>query len=131
MAERCIPTALLFQNVSRHLGGHASATVFAYLSLCTESMAAFSVDTTDFASELTREAVTPTYETVAKTDDVIVMSKSSWMPGVSTVYGAGIFITASATEANLQAFHEWAAAVAFEASDTVTETIKMQSKQGA
>ena len=130
MAERAIPTALLYQNVSRHLGAHASATAFAYLSLCTESMAGFSVDTTDFASELTRQAVTPTYETIAKTDDTIVMSKTGWTPGVSTVYGAGIFITVTATDANLQAFHEWATSVTFESSDTLTQTIKLQSKLG-
>jgi hypothetical protein len=92
-------------------------------------MAAYSVDTTTFGTELTRQAVTPTYATITKADDTVVMSKSAWAPGVSTVYGAGVFITLAG--ADLQVFHEWAASVTFEASDTVTETIKSQQKEGA
>jgi hypothetical protein len=128
MAERAIPTALLFQSVSKLLKGDAPAT-FSHLSLCTESMAAYSVDTTTFGSELTRQAVTPTLETITKTDDTVTMSKSSWTPGASTVYGAGVFT--ALTGSYLQIFHEWAASVTFEASDTLTQTIKLQSKQGS
>jgi len=128
MAERAIPTAKLFQSVSKFLKGDAPAA-FAYLSLCGESMAAFDVDTTDFADELTRQAVTPTLETVTKTDDTIVMAKSAWEPGADTIFGAGIF-TGAAT-ATLQVFHEWATSITFEAGDTVTQTIKCQSKQGS
>jgi len=128
MAERCIPTAKLFQSVSKLLKGDDPAK-FAYLSLCGESMAAFDVDTTDFTDELTRQAVTPTLETITKTDDTIVMSKAAWEPGADTIYGAGVF-TGSA-DATLQAFHEWATSITFEASDTVTQTIKVQSKQGS
>ena len=127
MAERAIPTALLYQKVSKFLKGDAP-TAFSHLSLSTATMAAMDVDTTTFASELTRQAVTPTLETVAKTDDTIVMSKSAWTPGVSTVYGGGIFT--AITGAYLQAFHEWATSVTFEATDTLTETIKLQSKLG-
>jgi len=128
MAERAIPTAKLFQSVSKFLKGDAPAT-FAYLSLCGESMSGFGVDTTDFADELTRQAVTPTLETVTKTDDTIVMAKSAWEPGADTIFGAGIFT--GAADATLQAFHEWATSITFEAGDTVTETIKCQSKQGS
>jgi hypothetical protein len=127
MAERAIPTALLFQKVSKFLKGDAPA-VFAYLSLCGESMSGFGVDTTDFTDELTRQAVTPTLETVTKTDDTIVMTKASWTPGADTIYGAGVFT--GLADATLQIFHEWAASVTFEASDTLTETIKLQSKLG-
>jgi len=129
MAERCIPTALLFQNVSHFLSGTAGSAVFAYMTLCEEDMAAFTVDTTDFTTETTREAVTPTEETITKTNDTVVMAKSSWAPGAVTVYGAGV--ATGLDDATIQAFHEWAASVTFEASDTVTETIKVQSKQGA
>jgi len=127
MAERAIPTNLLFAKVSHMLKGDAPAA-FAYLSLCGESMAGFSATTTDFADELTRQAVTPTIETTTVTDDTITMSKSSWQPGVDTIYGAGIFT--GLADATLQAFHEWAASVTFEASDTLTQTIKVQSKLG-
>ncbi len=129
MAERTIPTALLFQNVSKFLSGTATSAVFSHLSLCGESMAGFDVDTTDFADELTREAVTPTLDTIAKTNDTVVCTKTAWAPGADTIYGAGIFT--HLTTATLQAFHEWAASVTFEVGDTVTETIKIQSKQGA
>ena len=129
MAERCIPTALLFENVSKFLSGTTTSALFSHLSLCTEAMGAFNVDTTNFTAELTREAVTPTLGTTEKTNDTVVMSKASWAPGANTVYGAGIFT--GLTGATLQIFHEWAAAVAFEASDTVTQTIKCQSKQGS
>jgi len=127
MAERCIPTALLFQTVSKMLKDK-SGTALGYLSLCGESMAGFSVDTTDFADELTRQAVTPTLETTTKTDDTVVCSKTSWQPGADTIYGAGVFTGLS--DATLQAFHEWAASVAFEASDTVDQTIKIKSELG-
>ena len=128
MAERAIPTALLFQTVSKMLKGDAPAA-FGYLSLCGESMAAFDVDTTDFTDELTREVVAPTLSTTTKTDDTVVMAKSAWAPGADTIYGAGIFT--GLADATCQAFHEWAASVTFEAGDTVTQTISIQSKQGA
>jgi len=128
MAERAIPTAKLFQSVSKLLKGDDPAK-FTHLSLCGEAMGSFDVDTTDFADELTRQAVTPTLETVTKTDDTIVMSKSAWEPGADTIYGAGIFT--GAADATLQAFHEWATSITFEAGDTVTQTIKVQSKQGS
>lgn len=128
MAERAIPTAKLFQSVSKLLKGDAPDT-FSHLSLCGEAMGSFDVDTTDFTDELTRQAVSPTLETVTKTDDTIVMAKSSWEPGADTIYGAGIFT--GAADATLQAFHEWATSITFEAGDTVTETIKVQSKQGS
>jgi len=128
MAERCIPTALLFQSASKFFKGDAPAA-FSHLSLCGESMAAFDVDTTDFTDELTRQAVTPTLETTTKTDDTVVMAKTSWEPGVDTIYGAGVFT--HLTTATLQAFHEWATSVTFESGDTVNQTIKVQSKQGS
>ena len=128
MAERCLPTNLLFAKVSNRLKENTAA-VLGYLSLCGESMSGFSATTTDFADELTREAVTPTIETTTVTDDTITLSKSAWEPGADTIYGAGIFTGLS--DATLQAFHEWAAAVTFEASDTVDETIKIQSKLGS
>ena len=128
MAERCIPTALLFQSVSKLLKGDDPAK-FTHLSLCGEDMSSFDVDTTDFTDELTRQAVTPTLETTTKTDDTIVMTKASWEPGADTIYGGGVFC--GLEDATLQAFHEWAASVTFESGDTVTETIKVQSKQGS
>jgi len=128
MAERAIPTALLFQSVSKLLKGDAPATL-GYLSLCGESMAGFDVDTTDFTDELTREAVSPTLETTTKTDDTVVCAKTAWEPGADTIYGAGAFTGLS--DATLQAFHEWATSIAFESGDTVDETIKIQSKQGS
>ncbi len=128
MAERAIPTALLFQSVNKLLKGDAPAS-FTHLSLCGEDMSGFGVDTTDFADELTRQAVTPTLETVTKTDDTVVMAKSAWEPGADTIFGAGVFC--GAADATLQAFHEWATSITFEAGDTVTQTIKVQSKQGS
>jgi len=128
MAERCIPTALLFQSVSKLLKGDNPAK-FTHLSLCGEAMGGFGVDTTDFTDELTRPAVTPTLVTTTKTDDTIQMQKSAWTPGADTIYGAGVFC--GLADSTLQVFHEWAASVTFEASDTVTQTIKVQSKQGA
>ena len=127
MAERCIPTNLLFAKVSNRLKEN-TATVLGYLSLCGESMSEFSATTTDFTDELTREAVTPTIETTTVTDDTITLSKSAWEPGADTIYGAGVFTGLS--DATLQAFHEWAASVAFEASDTVDQTIKIKSELG-
>jgi len=128
MAERCIPTALLFQSVSKLLKGDAPDSL-THLGLSKGDMSAFGVDTIKFASEITREAVSPSLETVTKTDDVVAMSKASWKPGAVSVYGAGMFT--AITGDLLQVFHEWAAVVAFEASDEVTETMKIQSKQGA
>lgn len=104
------------------------AEAFKYLSLCGESMAAFDATTTDFTVELTRQAVTPTIETITVTDDTVTMSKSPWTPGATTIYGAGIFTGLS--DATLQAFHEWAASIPFEATDTISQTIKLQSKLG-
>lgn len=128
MAERCIPTALLFQSASKFFKGDAPAA-FTHLSLCGEDMSGFGVDTTDFTDELTRQAVSPTLETITKTDDTVVMAKSSWQPGADTIYGAGVFT--HLTNAVLQAFHEWATEITFESGDTVNETIKVQSKQGS
>jgi len=128
MAERCIPTALLFQTVSKMLKGDAPADLN-YLSLCGEAMGSFDVDTTDFTDELTREAVTPTLETITKTDDTVVCAKTDWEPGDDTIYGAGVFT--GLADATLQAFHEWAASIAFASGDKVDQTIKIQSKQGA
>ena len=128
MAERCIPTALLFGTVSGLLKGDAPASL-THLGLSKGDMSAFDVDTIKFASEITREAVAPSLETITKTNDTVVMTKAAWKPGAVSVYGAGMF-THLTTDV-LQAFHEWAAVVAFEASDEVTETMKIQSKQGA
>ena len=128
MAERCIPTVLLFQSVSKLLKGDAPDSL-THLSLSKGDMAAFDVDTIAFASEIAREAVAPSLETITKTDDTVVQSKAAWKPGAETIYGAGMF-TAGAGDL-LQVFHEWAASVTFEASDEVTETMKIQSKQGA
>jgi len=128
MAERCIPTKLLFETVSKKLKGD-TVNALTHLGLSKGSMSTMDVDTIAFASEITREAVTPTLETITKTNDTVVLSKSAWKPGVNTIYGAGVFT--DATGDLLQVFHEWAAAVSFEADDEVTETIKIQSKQGA
>ena len=128
MAERCIPTALLFQSVSKKLKGDA-VDALTHLGLSTGSMAAMDVDTIAFATEITREAVTPSLETVTKTDDTVVQSKAAWKPGANTIYGAGMFT--AITGDLLQVLHEWAASVTFEANDEVTETMKVQSKQGA
>jgi len=128
MAERCIPTNLLFAKVSEKLKGDAVAS-FTHLSLCRESMAGFGATTTDFTDELTREAVTPTLETITVTNDTVVMAKSAWKPGANTIYGAGVFC--GLADATLQVLHEWATPVTFEADDAVNETIKTQSKLGA
>lgn len=128
MAERCIPTALLFQSVSKLLKGDAPDSL-THLGLSKGDMSAFDVDTIKFASEITREAVSPTLETITKTDDTVVQAKASWKPGANTIYGAGMFT--AITGDLLQVFHEWAASVKFEANDEVTETMKVQSKQGA
>lgn len=128
MAEECIPTKLLFQTVSKFLKGDAP-DAFTHLGLSKGDMAAFDVDTIKFASEITREAVSPSLEKVTKDDDVVAMSKATWKPGAETIYGGGIFT--AITGDLLQVYHEWAASVAFEASDTVTQTIKVQSKQGS
>ena len=128
MAERCIPTALLFQSVSKLLKGDAPNSL-THLGLSKSTMASMDVDTTKFAAEITREAVTPALETTTKTDDTVKQSKATWKPGANTIYGAGMFT--AITGDLLQVFHEWAASVAFEADDTVTETIKIQSKQGS
>jgi len=128
MAERCIPTALLFQTVSKMLKGDAPADL-GYLSLCGEAMGSFNKDTTDFTDELTREAVTPTLETTTETDDTVVCAKTDWEPGDDTIYGAGVFT--GLADSTLQAFHEWASSIAFIVGDKVDQTIKIQSKQGA
>ena len=128
MAERCIPTALLFQSVSKLLKGDAPDSL-THLGLSKGDMSAFDVDTIKFASEITREAVSPSLETVTKTDDTVVQAKASWKPGENTIYGAGMFT--AITGDLLQVFHEWATSVTFEASDEVTETMKIQSKQGS
>ena len=128
MAERCIPTNLLFATVSNRLKD-AEAPALGYLSLCKESMSGYSATTTTFGSEVTRVAVTPTIEKTTVDNDTITLTKASWEPGANTIYGAGIF-TASTGE-NLQAFHEWAASITFAAGDMVNETIKIQSKLGS
>lgn len=128
MAERCIPTALLFQTASKFLKGDAPSK-FSHLGLSKGDMSALDVDTIKFATEITREAVSGTLETLTKTDDIISMSKATWKPGANTIYGGGVFT--AITGDLLQVLHEWAASVTFEADDTVTETIKVQSKQGA
>jgi hypothetical protein len=56
-------------------------------------------------------------------------AKTAWQPGADTIYGAGVFTGLS--DATLQAFHEWAASVTFEAGDTVDESISIQSKLGS
>ena len=132
MAERAIPTALLFESVSKLLKGDAPASL-THLSLCGEDMSGFDVDTTDFADELTREAIAPSLETITKTDDTVVQTKADWEPyqeasANDTIYGAGMFC--GLADATLQAFHEWAASVLFTEGDTVTETMKIQSKLG-
>jgi len=134
MAERCIPTAKLFQNTSRFLSGGTegnAGAAFSHLALCGVSMAAFDVDTANFTEVGTRQAVSPTRATETKTDDTVEMEKTAWEPGANTVYGAGIFTSSNTTDDNLQAFHEWAAEITFEASDSVDQTIKVQSVQGA
>jgi len=129
MAERCIPTALVFKNAILGLQTGTAVGIFSHLALCGENMSGFDVDTTDFTDEITREAVSPTLETVTKTDDTVVMTKSAWKPGADTIYGAGV--ACGLEDATMQIFHEWATSVAFEANDTVTETIKLQAKQGS
>lgn len=128
MAERAIPTALLFQTVSKKLKGDV-VNALTHLGLSKGDMSAMNVDTIKFATEVTREAVTPSLETVTKTDDTVVQSKSAWKPGAVTIYGAGMFT--AVTGDLLQVFHEWAASVAFESDDEVTQTLKIQSKQGS
>lgn len=128
MAERCIPTALLFQSVSKLLKGDAPASL-THLGLSKGAMSAMDVDTVKFASEVTRVADTPALEKITKTDDTVTMEVAAWKPGAETIYGAGMFT--AITGDLLQAFHEWAVSVAFEASDTVTETMKIQLVQGA
>lgn len=128
MAERCIPTALLFQSVSKLLKGDAPDSL-THLGLSKEDMSGYTVATTKFGTEITREAVSPTLEKDTQTDDIVAMSKASWKPGATTIYGAGMFT--AITGDLLQVFHEWAAGVAFEANDEVTETMKIQSKLGA
>lgn len=128
MAERCIPTALLFQTVSKMLKDKTGSPL-THLGLSKGDMSTMNVDTIKFATEITREAVTPSLETVTKTDDTVVQSKASWKPGENTIYGAGMFT--AITGDLLQVLHEWAVSVTFEASDEVTETMKVQSKQGA
>jgi len=128
MAEECIPTALLFQTVSGLLKGDGNAD-FNYLGLCDTDMSAFDVDTTNFAYTIARESLSPSLETVTKTDDTVVITKSAWKPGADELFGAGIFT--GAEDATLQVYHEWAAAIDFESNDTVTQTIKVQSKQGS
>lgn len=130
MAERAIPTKLLFQSVSKLLKGDAPASL-THLGLDESNMSGYTVATVKFGTEtVTREAVSPTLETDTQTDDIVAMSKASWKPGNGkTVYGSGMFT--AITGDLLQVFHEWAAAIAFETDDTVTETMKIQSKQGA
>ncbi len=131
MAERCIPTAKLYESVSKLLKGDAPDTL-SHLGLSVASMASLTEDSSDLPSEtgITREAVTPTLDTTTKTNDTVVCAKTAWEPGAYTVYGAGIFTHVSNSTV-LQAFHEWAASVTFEAGDTVDQTIKIQSKQGS
>ena len=129
MAERCIPTALLFQSVSKLLKGDAPNSL-THLGLDESDMSGYTVATIKFGTEtITREAVTPTLETDTQTDDIVAQSKAAWKPGAKTVYGAGMFT--AITGDLLQVFHEWAASVTFEAADEVTETMKIQSKLGA
>lgn len=128
MAERCIPTALLFAKASEAFKTGTTAA-FAYLGCSKESMAAYDVDTTTFGTEITRVAVTPAYETITKTNDTVVMDKDAWTVGAYTLYGAGVFI--GLADSTLQIFHEWPNAITFGASDQIRQTIKIQSKQGA
>ncbi len=130
MAERAIPGKLLFQSVSKLLKGDAPASL-THLGLDESSMSGYTVATVKFGTEtITREAVSPALETDTQTDDTVKQTKSAWKPGNGkTVYGAGMFT--AVTGDLLQVFHEWAASIAFETDDTVTETIKIQSKQGA
>jgi len=129
MAERCIPTALLFQSVSKLLKGDAPDSL-THLGLSTDAATKdLTVDSKKFATEITRKAVAPSLETITKTDDTVVQKQADWEPGANTIYGAGMF---TALEGDLlQVLHEWAASVTFEAGDKVTETMKIQSKQGA
>jgi len=130
MAERSLVTAKLYQNVSRFLSGGATSNAgaeFTHLALCGVDMAAFDVDTANFTEVGDREAVSPARATTTKTDDTVKMEKDAWEPGANTVYGAGIFTTITKTDDNLQAFHEWAASVTFEAGDKVKETLSVQS----
>ena len=128
MAEECIPTGLLFGKVSNRLKEDAGAK-FTHMDLCTVDMAAFDKDETNFTGLAARVAVTPTIATETETDDVIQMQKAAWVPGADEIWGAGVFC--GLADATLMIYHEWAASVTFEASDEVTETIRLQSKLGA
>jgi len=133
MAERGVVTKVLFQNVSRFLSGGTDANAgvpFSHMALCGEAMGGFSVDTVNFTEVGERQAVTPTRVTKVKTDDAVKMEKDAWEPGADTVHGTGIFTSATTSDNNLQAFHEWAAAIDFEAGDKVKATIEMQSLAG-
>ena len=133
MAERGVVTKVLFQNISRFLSGGAGADAgvpFSHMALCGEAMGGFSVDTVNFTEVGERQAVTPTRVTKDKTDDAVKMEKDAWEPGANTVYGTGIFTSATTTDDNLQAFHEWAAAIDFEAGDKVKVTLEVQSLVG-
>lgn len=127
MAEECIPTALLFGKVSNRLKEDAGAK-FTYMDLCTVDMATFDKDEINFTGLAARESVAPEIATEIETDDVIQMEKAAWKPGADEIWGAGVFCDLAGD--TLMIYHEWAASVVFEADDTVTETIRLQSQLG-
>lgn len=131
MAERTVLTNLFFGNTGRLLAGSAG-TAYAYLATDAASMSGLTAASTALASEcaangFSRIAGTVTAETTSVTNDTFKITyQFTCSTAAQTIYGAGVFVGASG--ATLGVFHEWAAQVAFEVGDKVTETIQVQAK---
>ena len=132
MAERTILTAAFYANTAKLLAGEAAGSPYAYIGCDTASMAGLGTASTGLATEGTangfvRAAGTATSETTTHADDTFqITNQFTCADGGQTIYGAGVFITSDG--ADLGVFHEWAASVAFEVGDKVTETVQVQAK---
>lgn len=133
MAERTVLTNGFFANVGLLLSGESpNGTPYAYIGCDAASMSGLTAASSALATEGTangfaRVAGTATAETTSVTNDTFKMTyQFTCATATQTIYGAGVFI--GATGSTLGVFHEWAAQVAFEVGDKVTETIQVQAK---
>lgn len=133
MAERTILTAGLFANVAFHLCGTGGAgSPYTHIGCDTASMAGLGTASTSLATEGTangfaRAAGTATTTATTHANDTFQLTNQfTCATAPQVIYGAGAFLAAAGS--TLGVFHEWAASVAFEIGDKVTETIQIQAK---
>ena len=132
MAERTVLTNIFFGNVGRLLAGSAGSA-YAYIGADAAAMSGLTAASTALASECAANgferasaATVDAYTTSVTNDTLRVLHQFTCATATQTIHGCGVFI--GATGSTLGVFHEWAASVAFEVGDKVTETIQVQAK---